>query len=388
MDVTVSKKDLLRLAKRAQAVADKKSAVAVLSNVLLDATGSNNELVVRATDLYLSVTGSTHAEIKRKGSVAVPAKDLFDRVNAMPDGPLLLSSPEGGGSMTIKAAGSARRYTLHGVGAEFPQLPQPQPGANRLTLPAELVKRLIGHTKFSVSPDDTRPNLNSAMFEWDGNRIRMVTTDGHRLSKIEVLAPEMVKAPAMMLLPLKAILELERLTDEAISEAKETKEAPHVTLIPSEPNAFFEVGGVLFGVKLVEAQFPSYKKVIPEQSSRLARIPLAAFSDALKAMRLSANDRTGGIKLTLTPGTLRITSESPDSGDGLDELPMDYSGTEISIGFNAKYFEDVLAALKDDADEVLLGLSGELDPAVLRPAISEEQAKSLDFVAVVMPMRI
>jgi DNA polymerase III subunit beta len=376
MDFTVAKKDLLRLVARAQAVADKKSTMPVLSNVLLDATGTN-EVGVRATDLYLSVSGAVPAEIRRRGSVAVPARDLLERVKAMPDGPLHVSS-DSGSATVLKAAGSARRYTLHGVpGTDFPNLPQPAPTAPRIELPAEALSMLIARTQFSISPDDTRPNLNSAMFEWTEERVRMVTTDGHRLSKAEATMP--VKSPpANLLLPLKAVLELRRLADEARGDGGK------VTLIPSEPNAFFDVAGGLFSVKLVDAQFPSYKQVIPQQSSRTARIPRAPFAEALRAVSLAASDRTGGIKLTLSPGTLRITSESPESGDGLDEVPMDYAGGEITIGFNAKYFLDVLSAI-DDEDEVILGLSGELDPATLRPG---KESTERDYIAVVMPMRI
>jgi len=375
MDVTVAKKDLLRLVARAQAVADKKSTMPVLSNVLLEAEGER--LAVKATDLYLSVSGQIPGEVRRRGSVAVPARDLLERVKAMPDGPVVVTS-ESGTSTVLKAAGSARRYTLHGVpGTEFPQLPLPKEGAPRLELPADLLVTLIARTQFSISPDDTRPNLNSALFEWVEDRVRMVTTDGHRLSKMEAPLPgNGVKAS--LLLPLKAVMELRRLAEDARSEGGV------VTLVPSEPNAFFEVAGGLFGVKLVEAQFPSYQQVIPQQSSRIAKIPRAAFVDALRAVSLAASDRTGGIKLSLSPGTLRISSESPESGDGMDEIPMDYAGGELTIGFNAKYFLDVLSAM-DDIEEVALGLSGELDPAVLRPAA---EAGDRDYVAVVMPMRI
>ena len=376
MDLTVAKKDLLRLVARAQAVADKKSTMPVLSNVLLEA--GTAELTVKATDLYLSVSGHVPAEVRRKGSVAVPARDLLERVKAMPDGPLHLTS-ENGTATTLKAAGSARRYTLHGVpGSEFPTLPQPAADAARLDLPADLLATLIARTQFSISPDDTRPNLNSALFEWTEDRVRMVTTDGHRLSKMEATVAGKM-ANASLLLPLKAVVELRRLADEAKAEPGAT-----VTLIPSGPNAFFEVAGSLFSVKLVEAQFPSYKQVIPQQSSRSAKIPRAAFADALRAVSLAASDRTGGIKLSLKPDTMRITSESPESGDGMDEVPMEYTGGEITIGFNAKYFLDVLGAV-DDVAEVVLGLSGELDPAVLRPA---DESTERDYVSVVMPMRI
>ena len=98
---------------------------------------------------------------------------------------------------------------------------------------------------------------------------------------------------------------------------------------------------------------------------------------------LAASDRTGGVKLSVAPNTLRITSESPESGNGFDELSVEYNGPEVTIGFNAKYFLDVLAAIDDD--EIILGISGELDPAVLRPAT---ESADQSYVAVIMPMRI
>ncbi|MGK3976489.1 hypothetical protein WMF38_32885 [Sorangium sp. So ce118] len=122
---------------------------------------------------------------------------------------------------------------------------------------------------------------------------------------------------------------------------------------------------------------------MPSVTERSVRAPRVAFAEALKAIALAANDRTGGVKLSIAPGTLRITSESPDTGAGFDELPVDYNGPEVTIGFNAKYFLDVLAAIDDE--EVVLGISGELDPAVLRPG-SESNQQS--YVAVIMPMRI
>ena len=394
MDVTVAKKDLLRFVARAQAIADKKSTMPVLSNVLLEATGKGGGLSVSATDLYLSIAGTVAAEVRKAGSVAVPARDLLERIKAMPDGPLQLTS-EAGGATVLRGAGTARRYTLRSqAAAEFPKLPRPAEGAPRFELGADVLVALIGHTQFSISPDDTRPNLNSALFEWQGDRVRMVTTDGHRLSKAELTLAS-GGADATLLLPLKAVVELRRMAEEAAAGEGGSKEkgeagkdgsstARPVVLTASGPNAFFEVGGALFGVKLVDAQFPSYQQVIPQQSERSARVPRLAFADALRAVSLAASERTGGVKLTLSKGLMRITSESPESGDGLDELPVDYAGKDVTIGFNARYFLDVLGAM-DDEDEVVLGFSGELDPAVLRPAAERPDRQ---YIAVIMPMRI
>jgi DNA polymerase-3 subunit beta len=192
------------------------------------------------------------------------------------------------------------------------------------------------------------------------------------------------QASATMLIPLKAIQELRRLCDEALSEAPKeaTKDGakPQLQITQSGSSAFFQASGTTFSVKLVDAQFPPYGQVIPQGADKQVRVPRAAFADALRAVSIAASERTGGVKLALLKGTMRITSESPETGDGFDELPIDYDGPAITIGFNAKYFLDVLGALSDD--EVVLSLSGELDPAVVRP--QNEQS----FLAVVMPMRI
>lgn len=377
MDVEIPKKELLRLVTHCQGVADKKSAMPALANVLLSADGDT--LRAAATDMYLSVSGQSAADVKTSGSVGVPAKDLLERIKAMPDGPIQLTT-SAGGQTTIKSASSPRRYTLHGIpGSDFPALPKPDADAPRLELPVDLLSLLISRTHFSISTDDTRAIVNSALFEWSGDRVRMVTTDGHRLSKMEVTV-EGADANATMLLPLKAVAELRRLSEDAKTEGEES---PKVAITPSAPNAFFEIAGMQFSVKLVDAQFLPYQQVIPTAMERAIRAPRAALAEALRAVSLAASDRTGGVKLATATGKLRITSESPESGNGFDEVSVDYSGPEVTIGFNARYFMDVLGSVDDD--EVVLEISGELDPAVIKPGT---ESSTQDYIAVVMPMRI
>jgi DNA polymerase-3 subunit beta len=349
----------------------------VLSNVLLAIDGPS-ALRVAATDLYLALVGHVTVDVSKGGSVAVPVKDLLERIRMMPDGPLHLSSQENA-STTIKAAGSARRYTLRGMpGDDFPPLPSPAEGSPSLALDVDVLRELVDKTHFSISADETRAHLNSALFEWDGDLVRMVTTDGHRLSKMEVKVSGR-QASATMLIPLKAIQELRRLSEDLAGEAKEGQR-PQLQITQSGSSAFFQAAGMTFAVRLVDAQFPPYAQVIPQQSEKLVRVPRAPFSEALRAVSVAASERTGGVKLGLTKGTMRITTESPDSGEGFDEVPIDYAGPAMTVGFNAKYFLDVLGAL--DEDEVELGFGGELDPAVVKPVGARQ------FLAVVMPMRI
>ena len=377
MELSVAKKDLLKLVSRMQGVAERKSTMPMLSNVLLTVDGPN-ALRMAATDLYLAISGKMPAEVKKGGSVAVPAKDLLERVRMMPEGSVQIVTTDGA-STNIKASGSPRRYTLRGMpGDDFPPLPQAAESAPTLSLSVDVLAELMQKTYFSISTDETRAHLNSALFEWDGDVVRMVTTDGHRLSMMEqkVVGKQ---ATATMLIPLKAILELRRLCDELNAEgAKDEK--PEIAITQSGSSAFFQAGTTTFSVKLVDAQFPPYAQVIPQATEKKVRVARGPLADALRAVSIAASERTGGVKLQLGGGTMRITSESPESGDGSDEVPIEYNGPAITVGFNAKYFLDVLGALGED--EVELGLSGELDPAVVKP-VSERK-----FLAVVMPMRI
>src|SRR5882724_11033232 len=381
MHVVVAKKDLLRVLARCQGVADKKSTMPVLGNVLLEVSGTD-QLRLAATDLYLAVSGKIAAKVESGGAIAIGARDLFERVKMMPDGQISIVT-SGGAATTIRAVGASRRFTLHGIpGEEFPSLPQPDETATPLSIPISTVSSLIAGTYFSISTDETRLHLNSALFEWDGDRVRMVTTDGHRLSKMEATLPGK-HASATMLIPLKGVQELRRLCEEALTEGKDGPDASEIKMVQSGPNAFFELAGFSFSVKLVDAQFPPYQQVIPETSERTVRAQRAALTDALRAVSVAASDRTGGVKLTLGGGKIRFESESPDSGEGFDEVAADYQGPEVTVGFNARYFLDVLGAMTDE--EVALGISGELDPAVIKPA-GEGANKS--YQAVIMPMRI
>jgi DNA polymerase-3 subunit beta len=382
MELTVPKKDLLKLVSRMQGVAERKSTMPVLSNVLLAVDGPS-ALRIAATDLYLALVGRVTVDVSKGGSVAVSAKDLLERVRMMPEGPIHLASQDNA-TTTIKAAGSARRYTLRGMpGDDFPPLPAPSEGSPSLALDVDVLQELLAKTHFSISTDETRAHLNSALFEWDGDLVRMVTTDGHRLSKMEVRVAGR-QASATMLIPLKAIQELRRLSDDMVAEAKESAKdgspKPQLQITQSGSSAFFQGGAMSFAVRLVDAQFPPYAQVIPQQSEKLVRVPRAPFADALRAVSVAASERTGGVKLALAKSTMRITTESPESGEGFDEVPIEYSGPNMTIGFNARYFLDVLGAL--DEDEIQLGLGGELDPAVVKP-VGQRQ-----FLAVVMPMRI
>jgi DNA polymerase-3 subunit beta len=379
MELVISKKNFLRGLARTHGVADRKSSMPILSNILLT-TDSTSSLRFAATDLYLGVAATAPAEIKRGGSIAVSARTLFDIVKNLPEGDVHWTV---GPNHAAEIRSGKVRFRIPGMpGDDFPALPSPGT-SDFFSIDADLLGDLITKTQYSMSTDDTRPHLAGALFEGEGKLVRMVTTDGHRLSKIEHRLKE--GSPMLsfsMLVPNKGIAELKRLIEDARADAKGNKEEgpPQISVATTGGSAFFKREGIVLSVKLADEQFPPYARVIPQQQEKRVVMSRAGLVEALKRMSLVSNDTSGGVRFMVSAGSLRIVSENPDVGEGSEELDVDYAGEAITIGFNAKYILDVLGSLTDD--EVALELAGELDPGVIKPA------GDTMFVGVVMPMRI
>jgi DNA polymerase III subunit beta len=377
MELTIGKRDFLRGLARTHAVADRKSSMPMLSNVLLSAEDTH-ALRLAATDLYLGITARAPSNIARGGSVAISARTLFDIVKNLPEGEVSLQVGE---NHAVELRCGKVRYKIPGMpGDDFPPLPMAEASAYS-EIDARVLGDLIALTQYSMSTDDTRPHLAGALFEGDGKTVRMVTTDGHRLSKAErKLGDGVGMLNFSMLVPHKGVGELRRLIDDARSADKEDGPLT-LGIATTGGNAFFRRDDIQLSIKLVDEQFPPYAKVIPQQQSRRVVAPRGALVDALRRISLVASDKSGGVRLSIAPGSLSITSENPDVGEGSEDLDVDFAGEPLVIGFNARYLLDALGALTED--EVALELSGELDPGMVKPVGSD-----YDFVGVIMPMRI
>jgi DNA polymerase III subunit beta len=378
MHLVIHKRNFLRSLARTHSVADRKSSMPILSNILLSTDGPKT-LRLAATDLYLSVAATANAEIKAGGTIALAARTLFDIVKSLPEGELSLQVV---GNHAAEIRSGKVRFKIPGMpGQDFPSLPNPG-NAEFAPLEAEELGKLISHTHYSMSADETRPHLACALFEGDGKAVRMVTTDGHRLSKAEYKLSEGRKLLNFsMLVPSKGIAELRRLVDEAKSDRQKTEDTPSaIDVATAGGSAFFRRDDAVLSVKLVDEQFPPYNKVIPSSATRKIGVSRALLTEALRRIALVASDKSGSVRFAAEPGILRITSENPEVGEGAEELDVDFAGEPIEIGFNAKYVIEVLQALVED--DVRLELGGQLDPGVVRPV------GPTDFVGVIMPMRI
>lgn len=377
MELVISKQNFARGLERTHAVADRKSSMPILSNVLLT-TEDTGTLRFAATDLYLGVAATAPAEVKKGGSVAVAARTLFEIVNQLPQGDVHWTV---GPNHAVEIRCGKIRFRIPGMpGDDFPPLPSPG-SAEFVSLDADVLGDLITRTQYSMSTDDTRPHLAGALFEGEARIARMVTTDGHRLSKCDYRMREGMMLHFSMLVPGKGIAELKRLVEGAKRDKGKEEGSPQISVASHAGNAFFKRDGVVLSVKLADEQFPPYAKVIPQGQDKRVVVSRTGMIEALRRMKLVSSDKSGGVRLMVSPGSLRIVSESPDVGEGSEELDVDYAGPALTIGFNAAYILDVLGALTED--EVVFELAGELDPGVIKPA-----GESTLFVGVIMPMRI
>ncbi len=381
MELTIEKQQFLRGLARTHGVADRKSSMHILSNVLLSTEGKDT-LRLSATDLYLGVTAVVPAKIKDGGTIAVSARTLFDIVKNLPDGKVSWKLSD---SHAVELSCGKVRYRIPAMsGEDFPPLPNAG-NADSAELDVSVLADLISLTQYSMSHDDTRPHLAGTLFECDGNVVRMVTTDGHRLSKAERKVPEKGTKGKMksfsMLVPHRGISELKRLLDDVKATKDKGDAQATIEIATAGGSAFFQRDDLSLSVKLADEHFPPYDKVIPSKQSRTVIAARGPLVEALRRISLVANDKSGGVQLMIEPGTLRLQSQNPDVGEGSEEVDVDYAGEGLRIGFNARYLLDALGALP--YDEVALELSGERDPGVLKPVGNDS-----DFIGVIMPMRI
>lgn len=370
MELKIEKGTFLAGLYLAQGIADRKSTMPILANVLLRTEGKE-KLLVAATDLNVTVTAELPARITAEGGITLGARHLHEIVRALPGDSVSLRRADN--SYAELRAGKVEYKVVGMPDRDFPKLPNHREVEFRAVEAAALLD-MIDKTFFSVSTDETRYHLNGVLFDCDGAgdkaQARMVSTDGHRLSKIDRALPGGPKAQGVII-PRKGLSEIRRALEGASGQ---------IELGFHKGHAFVRVGTTAISVKLIEAQFPPFEQVIPKDAERKVPVDRAALLEALKRISIMSSDKTQGVKVALTEGTLRISSDNPDLGEAREELEVKFDQGPVTIGFNARYLIDLLGQM--GTEKVRLELNGELDPGVIRPIDGE------DYLGVVMPMRI
>lgn len=373
MKLECQQQDLVKALTYVVPVTEKKTTMPILANLLLEV--KNDRLYISGTDLELAIESTCPVKSFVEGKICTPAHQWMDIIRRLPDAQVKIHKDEQG--WLIIKSGKAQFRVAGLDAAEFPKLPDPK-DHHFVSVRKNVFLNGIEKTAYAMSVDEIRYNLNGIYVEQtidQGNaKLNMVSTDGHRLALYSkpLEKDEVFKLDKGIILPRKGVTELKRI----VSEFDEEKIQASIT----PTSAAFIMGESKVFMKLVVGDFPKYQDVVPKGDRKKLVVKKSLFSDSIKRVSILSEGKSKCIKLSVRPDGVMLTAQSPELGEAQEDLQGEFSGTELNIGFNAKYLLDAIASF--NGDKVVLELDHEQSPGVLKDA---DDSTSM---SVVMPMRI
>ena len=362
-----SKDTLLKPLQAVAGVVERKHTLPILSNVLVEVVGGRAAFV--ATDLELQITTWTEEQGAADAALTVSARKLLDICRSLPDvEPIALDLT----GEQLKVQSGRSRFNLQTLPArDFPKLQIPEGQGLSFSLPQGKLKQLLAQAQYAMAVQDIRYYLNGMLFSVQGKRLTVAATDGHRLAVDGVDLEQELDQAMDVILPRKTVVELGKLLSDA-------DDPVHVQL--NQNQVVFRRPEFELRSKVVDGKFPDWQRVIPQGHDKQFAIQRQRLSQSLTRAAILTNDKYRGVRLALTPGSLRIACSNNEQEEAQEELDIDYAGDTLDIGFNVQYLQDVLNNLTVEAVQCSFG-----DPtsSLLISVPGEE-----NFRYVVMPMRI
>jgi DNA polymerase III subunit beta len=366
MKFTISRDKLQEGLQAVTAAVPAKTTLPVLANLLVETT--ERGIRFSATDLDIAVSTEVSADVETPGAITIPAKKLGEIARELPPSPVKIAA-SGEQRVTLECGRS--KFKLLGLARdEFPTFPSVRFDGSWRVKSGELQK-LISHTAFAVSTEESRPILNGVLWELREQRMRMVATNGHRLAKMDL--PADGTASGDLIVPPKALEQIRRLFP-AEEELEIARGENHLGFRSPFTSVF---------TRLVEGPYPNYEQVIPKDNDRVCLADKAALTSALKRMSVIASDQTHRIKMSFNTGMLKFSVTTPDLGEASDELPVNYNGDQLDIGFNATYLLEILRYMP--TEQVRLTFKAPERAATIEPEGWDDAAK---YLCLVMPLRL
>ena len=365
MKLSAARDVLLKPLQAVIGVVERRQTMPILSNVLLVAR--DGELSVTATDLEVELVARADVDVETGGEITVSGRKLLDICKALPEGAAVGISVSGE-KVSVKSGRSKFSLTTLPA-AEFPTVEDIKAGQT-ISVPQNILGRLIEKTHFSMAQQDVRYYLNGMLLETGGAFLRAVATDGHRLALSQAEIDGAKLDEQQVIVPRKGVLELQRLLGDD----------GNVDIELGPNHVRVQLGGIRFTSKLIDGRFPEYDRVIPQESSNELKADKAVFRSALQRTAILSNEKYRGIRLIIRDSGVVLQAHNPEQEEAEEELEVEYSGDDIEIGFNVNYLLDAIGAV--DGDEVTLSVVDSNSSCLVR----EPGNDGSKFV--VMPMRL
>ncbi len=366
MKFSMQRDALLKPLQIVSGVVEKRQTLPILSNVLIKV--GEHDLSITATDLEVEIKAKTHIDTVAPGDITVPARKIVDICRTLADDAVLHFEVAQEKAMLRSAK---TRFTLTTLpAADFPSLETDQQRLE-FTLSQAALKRLIEKTCFAMAQQDVRYYLNGMLLELDGQNVRAVATDGHRLALCVETVDIKVNEKVQAIIPRKGVMELARLLEDSDTPVRLGIGTNHIRA---------ELDGITFTSKLIDGRFPDYERVLPKDGNKKVVARRDELKQCLVRASILSNEKYRGIRLYLVEGVLRAMAQNPEQEEAEDEIEVQYSGEALEMGFNVSYLLDAIGAIK--ADNVSITVSDANSSGVIRPEGSD------DCLYVVMPMRL
>lgn len=365
---------LLKPLQTVTGIVERRHTLPILSNVLINKTGT--QVSFCSTDIEMQIkTQSEMGSGSDDLATTVAARKLLDILRALSDQQEISMSYA---NKKLVLAQGKSKFSLQTLAAEeFPTVTVADDYPAKVELSQKALKHLLHLVHFAMAQQDIRYYLNGLLLVIDKDSLKAVATDGHRLAFSAVKSGEAgvnisnAGDRQEVILPRKAVLELQRL----LSESDES-----VTIELAANQARFRFDQIELISKLIEGKFPDYQRVIPVGHSKLITLDREILLGSLQRAAILTTDKFKGVRLTLSAGLLRVSSTNAEQEEASEDLEVDYSGDPVDIGFNVQYLLDVLSNLKNKVVEIALQ-----DPNASALITTPEDP---EFKYVVMPMRI
>ena len=375
MEFKISQEEFVKGLSRTQSVVEKKGTMPILLNVLIEAQESS--IFITATDLEIGIRGKYPAEILKSGKTTLSAKKIYEVIKELPENHVSLRVKE---NHWVEIKSGKSTFNIMGISADsFPSLPTYEE-EGFMEVETEIFKEMVEKTIFAVSADESRYNLTGVFFirkEKDSPKeFRMVATDGYRLSLIDrSLGEEMKGLENGIILPKKGLVEMNKILEEAGKEG-----VKKIGISLKGNNFILKKDPVILIMRLLDAEFPDYRQVIPSASKRQIKMKRNEIQDSLRRVSILSSEKTRGVKFQFNDDFLELSSYNPEFGEAKEELSVEYKGENLVVGFNSRFVMEVLNNLR--SEEVVFEIEDNVSPAIIRPADDERHT------CVIMPMRI
>lgn len=353
-----------------------RSTIQLLGGILLEASREDGAVRLSATDMEVSVQTSAPAEVAEEGRVVVPARIFNDVVRSLRQGELEIEHDKSAGNVRLAAGGN--EYRIRAYAAEdFPQLPRFDEGS-AFKMNGESLVETVEKVSRSYSRDETRPVLTGILVSFEESRLRMVTTDSYRLSIKETPLANAFDGAREAIIPARAMQEVGRIFSGADEE--------YVEVVLSENQALFKIGDVLFGTRLIEGNFPEYRRLLPTAFEREIPVKREDLVETLKRVNLFTARQTPPVPVSLefSEGAVEVSVRNGEVGEAREKLAAGYEGEEnLRVSFNPGYLLDGVSAVEEET--VVFRLNEPLKPGLITP--ETHNGEEPDFRYLIMPMR-